>query len=58
MKKLLKIDPSIRGIVSSGYSKDPVMSGFRKYGFKAAIAKPFRVSEFSTVIKNVLADEA
>jgi len=56
MQKLLEIDPGVRGIVSSGYSKDPIMSDFRKYGFRAVMAKPFRASEFGRVIKNVLAE--
>jgi PAS domain S-box-containing protein len=56
MQKLLEIDPRVRGIVSSGYSKDPIMSDFRKYGFRAVMAKPFRASDFGRVIKNVLAE--
>lgn len=56
MQKLLEIDPGVKGIVSSGYSKDPIMSNFKKHGFRAVMAKPFRVSEFGKVIKNLLAE--
>jgi two-component system, cell cycle sensor histidine kinase and response regulator CckA len=39
---LLKIDPNVKAIVSSGYFNDPVMSNFEAYGFKDAIAKPIK----------------
>ncbi|MBI5886348.1 MAG: PAS domain-containing protein [Deltaproteobacteria bacterium] len=52
--KLLEIDPGVKTIVSSGYSKDPIMSDFKKYGFTDVIAKPYRVSEFSRIVKGVI----
>lgn len=55
IKDLLKIDPEVRAIVSSGFSKDPVMSDFRSYGFSGVITKPYRVADFRKVIKSVLA---
>jgi hypothetical protein len=48
------VDPGVRAIVSSGYSKDPILSDFRKFGFCGVIAKPYRVSEFSRAVKNAL----
>lgn len=54
VKRLLDIDPDVKAIVSSGYSKDPIMSDFRKYGFSGVIAKPYRVAEFSKAVKGVL----
>ncbi|MBN1297264.1 PAS domain S-box protein, partial [bacterium] len=40
VRKLLAIDPSARVIVASGYSSDPVLSGFSAYGFVGHLAKP------------------
>jgi len=54
VKRLLDIDPDVKAIVSSGYSKDPIMSEFRKYGFSGVIAKPYRVMDFSKAVKAVL----
>ncbi len=54
LKGLLQIDPDCRAIVSSGYSKDPVMSDFRKYGFAGVVAKPYMVSEFTKAVKGVI----
>ena len=45
--EILKKDPAARVIVSSGYSEDPIMSDFEKYGFCDVIAKPYRVEDLS-----------
>ncbi len=45
VRKLLAIDPDAAAAVVSGYSNDPVMADFRSYGFRAMLAKPFRMSE-------------
>ena len=55
MARLLKIDPRIKAIVSSGYSDDPIMADFREYGFSGVIAKPYRISELSKILQEVLA---
>jgi CheY-like chemotaxis protein len=54
MARLLKIDPQIKAIVSSGYSDDPVMADFQSYGFTDVIAKPYRISELDKVLKKTL----
>lgn len=55
LQRLLEIDPGIKAIVSSGYSHDPIMSDFRKFGFCGVIAKPYMVSEFSSIVSRILA---
>lgn len=52
-KHILAKAPSACLIVSSGYSNDPVMANHRDYGFIAAIAKPYSLSQFEQVL-NVL----
>ena len=54
MERLLEVDPGVRAIVSSGYSQNPIMSDYARYGFSAVIAKPYRVAEFGSVVKAVL----
>ena len=54
MEKLLKIDPGVKTIVSSGYSEDAIMAEFAKYGFSGVIAKPYRIAELSRVLKKVI----
>jgi PAS domain S-box-containing protein len=54
MKKLLEIDPKIQAIVSSGYPTEAAMLKPDKFGFKAAIAKPYRIEELSEIINKVM----
>jgi CheY-like chemotaxis protein len=49
------LDPGAKVIVSSGYSDDPVMADFKKYGFDGVIAKPFRAEELSAALGTLLA---
>jgi len=53
--KLLKIAPEAKIIVTSGYSNNPVMANYRKYGFSAAITKPFDLDELKIGIEAALA---
>lgn len=52
--EILKINPKARVIVASGYSNDPVLANYKKYGFKAAVVKPFDIKDLNTVIDQVL----
>ncbi|HEX3019742.1 MAG TPA: PAS domain S-box protein [Chitinispirillaceae bacterium] len=51
---LCKIDPHTKAIVSSGYPDDPVMINFSKFGFCAAISKPYNIEELSGLIKKII----
>lgn len=57
IKKLLEIDPAIKAIVSSGYSDDPIMADYKKYGFKGCIAKPYKMAEVSRIVNEVIRGE-
>ena len=52
--EILKINPKAKVIVASGYSNDPILAEYRKYGFQAAIVKPFEMKELNAAIKQVL----
>jgi CheY-like chemotaxis protein len=53
--KLKELDPSLKLIVSSGYSHAPVMADFRHYGFDAIVPKPWAIADLSNVLRSVLA---
>jgi CheY-like chemotaxis protein len=57
IKKLLEIDPEVKAIVSSGYSNDPVMAEYKKYGFSGIIAKPYNVMDLSEKLQKLIAGE-
>jgi CheY-like chemotaxis protein len=50
VERLLETDAKAKVIVASGYSHDPIMAQFQRYGFKGVIEKPF---EFSTITDTV-----
>ena len=45
IKELLKIDPEAMVMVSSGYSKDPIMANYEKYGFRGVLVKPYTIKK-------------
>ncbi len=54
IKKLLRIDPDARAIVSSGYSNDPVMAEYRDYGFRSVIVKPYQLEDLAKAVQDTL----
>lgn len=54
IQELVIFDPEIKAIVSSGYTADSIVSDYRKYGFSAFIAKPYKLSELSEILHKVI----
>jgi PAS domain S-box-containing protein len=54
MAEILRIDPSARAIVASGYSDDPTMAHFREAGFVAALTKPFQREALAPAVQAAL----
>ena len=52
--ELLALDPTAKVIVSSGYSSDPVLADYARYGFCGRLAKPFTFEELTAVVMQVL----
>ncbi|MDM8525275.1 hypothetical protein QUF80_18035 [Desulfococcaceae bacterium HSG8] len=48
--ELLKIDPKIKAIVSSGYSNDPIMANYQDYG---VVPKPYAMSQLAEVLNKI-----
>ncbi len=51
------LDPSVRAVVMSGYSNDPVLSSYRDYGFRGVIGKPFKADDLARVLGEVLTEQ-
>jgi len=54
MQELLKIDPKVKALVSSGFHDATVMKDYNKFGFCGYVTKPFTVSDFSLIISNIV----
>ncbi|OQY58209.1 MAG: hypothetical protein B6245_13055 [Desulfobacteraceae bacterium 4572_88] len=54
MKKLLQMDPDVKGIVSSGYANDPEMTDFEKYGFCGVVEKPYSMHELRNILNRII----
>jgi PAS domain S-box-containing protein len=54
ISELLAIDTNVKAIVSSGYSNDPIVAEFEKYGFRGVIIKPYHLTELSQTLQDVL----
>jgi two-component system, cell cycle sensor histidine kinase and response regulator CckA len=54
IQELLKINPDIRAIVSSGYASDPILSDYKRYGFKGVLVKPYKIQELDKVLGDVI----
>ncbi|MCK9419231.1 MAG: ATP-binding protein [Nitrospirae bacterium] len=57
VQKLLELDPTAKVIVSSGYSSDPIMAEFDKYGFKGVVAKPYTIRKLAKTLHDVITYE-
>jgi PAS domain S-box-containing protein len=54
LQKLLEFDPGVKAVVSSGYSTDAAIAGYREQGFKASLKKPYNVKELQEVLNRLL----
>lgn len=51
---LKMVSPDVKGLVSSGFSTDPVMSEYEAYGFCGVIEKPYHMDVLKQVLEEVL----
>ena len=54
IKALQKIDPLVKAVVSSGYTDDPVMLDYERYGFRGALAKPYEIANLRQTLARVM----
>jgi len=54
VRELIKFDPDVKVVVSSGYSNDVLLSDYKNYGFCSVIAKPYKLQEIGEVLSMVI----
>lgn len=52
--KLIELDPKVKAIVSCGYSNDPIMAEYTKWGFSGVLAKPYRLEELRRTLNEII----
>ena len=56
-EELVKIDPGVKVIATSGYSDDTTFAEYKNMGFKDFVGKPFSIEQLSTVLSKALNSE-
>jgi two-component system cell cycle sensor histidine kinase/response regulator CckA len=54
IQKLLDKYLGVKAIVSTGYSNDPILSDYGKYGFRGVISKPYKIEELGDIVYEVI----
>jgi len=54
ISEILKIDPQVKAVVSSGYSNDPIMSNHSDYGFCGILPKPYIKKDLAEILNKLL----
>ena len=52
--EIKRIDPSVKAIVVSGYSNDPVMANYKEYGFDDMLTKPYKFEDLTITVNRIL----
>ena len=49
-----KLDPAVKAIVSSGYSNDPVVMEYERYGFSGKLTKPYKITDMKEILERLV----
>jgi two-component system cell cycle sensor histidine kinase/response regulator CckA len=54
VKKLLALEPDAKVVVASGYSNDPIMANYKKYGFVDVLPKPLVLEDLASILTRLI----
>ena len=57
MMKIRALDPTVRAIVSSGYSTDPIMAEYADHGFAGVLVKPYCAEDLGKALRKVIVEK-
>jgi CheY-like chemotaxis protein len=52
--ELLKIDPQVKAILSSGSTNNPVIANYRDYGFLEVLEKPYSLDQLKEMLQQLI----
>jgi len=56
-QKILESDSEALVYISTGFSSDPIITDYRRYGITGAIAKPYTAEELRALVSRALAHQ-
>ena len=54
MRELLKLNPKVKALASSGYATNKIITNYESYGFSGTLIKPYRVNELDNALLKIL----
>jgi CheY-like chemotaxis protein len=54
IEQLRKIDPTVKAVVSSGYTNDPAVKDFSNHGFDEKLTKPYKIQDLKNILEQVM----
>ena len=55
---LRQLDPELKAVISSGYTNDPVVMNYTRYGFDDALSKPYSLTDLRDKLAKMLNGKA
>lgn len=56
IRELVDIDPNIKAIATSSFNAEEVIADYKKYGFRAALHKPYSIIELNEILLKLRED--
>jgi len=53
-EKIHTLDPQAKVIISSGYTDDPIMTGYASFGLAGTLAKPYRIVDIKALLEMMI----
>jgi CheY-like chemotaxis protein len=54
ISELKAFDPAVIAVVSSGYSNDPVVQDYERYGFSGKLTKPYKINDMKDILERFI----
>ncbi len=54
VRELLRLDPNVKAIISSGYLTDPIIENYKEYGFAEVLTKPYDADELERKLRKII----
>ncbi|MHA1775263.1 MAG: hybrid sensor histidine kinase/response regulator [Promethearchaeota archaeon] len=53
LQELLRLNPSVKAVASSGYATDKVIVHYQDYGFSGSLVKPYKIEELQKTLSKL-----